>query len=216
MRSGLYIWHLSSWGMLDKTPEWITFNYNKLKGNLHNLTHLNIGKINRVLINFNCPIYKLSLSVEPLKCYKMKAYGGKSLDDLEEDAGSLALSSFETGSWAFLALKLKDPSQVDKFMQYRQYVHGRIEYKLILDRLWSLGGTRRLFSTCLFGAVLWRANRRNLSEQTETYGTASYLGTKTSSSLSDSETRIALFFPPCLFTGEGVGGGVISMLQKER
>src|ERR1700678_3507311 len=45
--------------------------------------------------------------------------------------------------------------------------------------------------------------------------TVFYLGTKTSSS-SDSQTCITCFFPPGLFTGEGVGGGVISMLQKER
>ena len=41
----------------------------------------------------------------------------------------------------------------------------------------------------------------------------SYLGTKTSSS-SDSLAAIAHFFPPTALTGEGIGGGVISILWK--
>jgi hypothetical protein len=39
----------------------------------------------------------------------------------------------------------------------------------------------------------------------------SYLGTKTFSS-SDSQSAMARFFPPDAFTGDGVGGGVISIL----
>ena len=48
-------------------------------------------------------------------------------------------------------------------------------------------------------------------EYKETNG-ISYLGTKTSSSSDSHSAAMARFFPPAAFTGDGVGGGVISML----
>ena len=69
----------------------------------------------------------------------MKAYGGNGLDgDLEEEAGSLALSSFETGSWTmvfFLALKPKEPSQGQQVKQNKANIHRWIEHQLVFDRL---------------------------------------------------------------------------------
>lgn len=68
---------------------------------------------------------------------------------------------------------------------------------------------RAFLGLSLVGLYLWK-----LSEQTNNKLIGiSHLGTKTSS-LSDSQLAKARFFPPAPFTGDGVGGGVISILWR--
>ena len=136
--------------------------------------------------------------------------------DFEEVAGSLVLSSFETGNGSmevFLALKLKEPSQVNKLSNTKHTYTAESKTSWFWTDLKAFEGLEGSLARAFFGLSLVGLMDGIYQNKLffEKYGM--YLGTKTSS-LSDSQTCKARFFPPGLFTGEGVGGGVISMLQK--
>ena len=95
-----------------------------------------------------------------------------------------------------------------------RYIHCLVEDQLT-SRLSNLWWSRRLLDTGLFRAVSCRTKARKQSVfRISRKKVISYLGTKTSSS--DSQMATARFFPPVALTGDGVGGGVISTLSKQR
>lgn len=104
--------------------------------------------------------------------------------------------------------------QVSSSIQETSWKTGRYTFASKIGWRAGLEGVEKpSFARAFLGLSLVGLMHKSL-QQTKTWiKKLLYLGTKTSSS-SDSQSATARFFPPAAFTGEGVGGGVISILWK--